>query len=327
MQSVLFYDAKEYEKPWFEKYSAGRYKFDYIESKLDQRTVALAAGYEAVCIFVNDVADASVIRALKNLGVKLVLLRCNGYNNVDMGEAEKQGVVVKRVPAYSPYSVAEHAMAMLLTLDRKIHKAYIRTRDFNFSLNHLTGFDLHGKTAGVVGTGKIGRAFIGICRGFGMRVLCYDLYPNEECGSEYVSLPELLRESDVISLHCPLDKSTYHLLDAEAFRLMKKNCVLVNTSRGALVDSEALLDALSAGKIGGACLDVYEEEAGLFYTDNSATGVKDPVLSLLVSRPNVIVTSHQAYLTEEALDDIARVTLENIDDFFCTKSLKKYKML
>lgn len=316
MKSILFYDAKEYEKPWFEKYNAGKYAFDYIESKLDGRTVALAEGYSAVCIFVNDVADAAVVRALKEAGIKLILLRCTGYNNVDIQEAERQGISVKRVPAYSPYSVAEHAVAMLLTLNRKIHKAYIRTRDFNFSLNHLIGFDLHGKTVGVVGTGKIGRAFIEICRGFGMKALCYDLYPDKAGGLNYVSLGELLEKSDVVSLHCPLDKSTYHLLDGEAFRRIKQGCVLLNTSRGALIDSEALLIALQTGKLGGACLDVYEEEAGLFYEDNSATGVKDPILSLLVSRPNVIVTSHQAYLTKEALDDIARVTLENIDGFF-----------
>lgn len=316
MKSILFYDAKEYEKPWFEKYNAGKYAFDYIESKLDGRTVALAEGYSAVCIFVNDTADAAVVRALKEAGIKLILLRCTGYNNVDIQEAERQGISVKRVPAYSPYSVAEHAVAMLLTLNRKIHKAYIRTRDFNFSLNHLMGFDLHGKTVGVVGTGKIGRAFIEICRGFGMKVLCYDLYPDKAGGLNYVSLGELLEKSDVVSLHCPLDKSTYHLLDGEAFRRVKQGCILLNTSRGALIDSEALLTALQTGKLGGACLDVYEEEAGLFYEDNSATGVKDPILSLLVSRPNVIVTSHQAYLTKEALDDIARVTLENIDGFF-----------
>ena len=320
MKSILFYDTKDYEKPWFEKYNAGRYAFDYIESKLDYKTAMLAEGYDAVCIFVNDTADAAAVRALKGAGVKLVLLRCSGFNNVDMGEAERQGIAVKRVPAYSPYSVAEHAMAMILTLNRKIHKAYIRTRDFNFSLNHLMGFDLHGKTVGVVGTGRIGKAFIDICRGFGMNVLCYDLYPDPDSGLSYVTLDGLLEKSDIISLHCPLDKSTYHILDGEAFQRIKKGCILVNTSRGALVDSEALLSSLQTGKLGGACLDVYEEEAGLFYEDNSARGVKDPTLSLLVSRPNVIVTSHQAYLTKEALEDIARTTLENIDSFFAQKA-------
>lgn len=316
MKSILFYDTKEYEKPWFEKHNAGRYVFDYIESKLDVKTAMLAEGYSAVCIFVNDTADAAVVRALKGAGVKLILLRCSGFNNVDMAEAEKQGITVKRVPAYSPYSVAEHAAAMLLTLNRKIHKAYIRTRDFNFSLNHLMGFDLHGKTVGVIGTGRIGKAFIDICRGFGMNVLCYDLYPDPDSGLVYVTLDGLLEKSDIISLHCPLDKSTYHILDGEAFQHIKKGCILINTSRGALIDSEALLTALQTGKLGGACLDVYEEEAGLFYEDNSARGVKDLTLSLLVSRPNVIVTSHQAYLTKEALEDIARTTLENIDSFF-----------
>lgn len=327
MKSILFYDAKEYEKPWFEKYNAGKYVFDYVESKLDNKTVALAEGYAAVCIFVNDTADAAVIRALKEAGVKLILLRCSGFNNVDTAQAEKQGIEVKRVPSYSPYSVAEHAVAMLLTLNRKIHKAYIRTRDFNFSLNHLMGFDLHGKTVGVIGTGRIGKVFVDICRGFGMNVLCYDLFPDEKSNLSYVSLDALLENSDVISLHCPLNRSTYHILDGEAFRKIKNGCIVVNTSRGALIESEALLNALQTGRAGGACLDVYEEEAGLFYEDNSAAGVRDRILSLLVSRPNVIVTSHQAYLTKEALNDIARTTLENIDSFFEKKPQNVVKVL
>lgn len=322
MKSILFFDVKEYEKPWFNKYNDEEYIFDYIESKLDEKTVALAKGYDGVCIFVNDRANGAVIRELASYDVKLIALRCSGFNNVDIIEAEKCGVEVARVPTYSPYSVAEHAMAMLLTLNRKIHKAYIRTRDFNFSLSHLMGFDLHGKTVGVIGAGRIGKTFINICQGFGMRVLCYDIHPDQSEKFEYVPLDILLAESDVVSLHCPLTPDTYHIIDKAAFDKMKFGCVLVNTSRGALIDSEALLTALREGKLGGACLDVYEEEADLFYEDKSATGVKDELFSLIVSRPNVIVTSHQAYLTREALDDIARTTLANFDGFFSKNTQK-----
>lgn len=322
MKRILFYDAKTYEKPWFDKYNQEKYVFDYIESKLDERTVALAKGYDGVCIFVNDTANAVVIQKLKEYGIGIIALRCSGFNNVDMTEAERCGVTVNRVPEYSPYSVAEHAMALLLTLNRKIHKAYIRTRDFNFSLNHLIGFDLHGKTVGVIGTGRIGKAFINICKGFGMNVLCYDIFPDAGAGLNYVPLEKLLRESDVISLHCPLTKDTYHIIDQSALSCLKKGCIVINTSRGALIDSEALLTSLRAGSLGGACLDVYEEEAELFYEDKSATGVEDELLSLIVSRPNVIVTSHQAYLTEDALDDIARQTLSNFDRFFTQKGQK-----
>ncbi len=307
---------KEYERPLFDEYNGDGFSFDYVESKLDEKTVALARGYDGVCIFVNDTASGAVIRRLKEYGVGLIALRCSGFNNVDMAAAEKCGIRVMRVPAYSPYSVAEHAAAMLLTLNRKIHKAYIRTRDFNFSLNHLIGFDLHGKTAGVIGTGRIGKTFIGICQGFGMRVLCYDVRPDPAAGLEYVPLERLLRESDVISLHCPLTEDTRHIVGKEAFAQMKAGCILVNTSRGGLIDSEALLGALLSGRLGGACLDVYEEEAGLFYEDKSVTGVQDELLSLIVSRPNVIVTSHQAYLTREALDEITRTTLSNFREFF-----------
>ncbi len=322
MKSILFFDAKEYEKPWFDKYNDEEYIFDYIESKLDEKTVALAKGYDGVCIFVNDRANAAVIRRLAAFGVGIVALRCSGFNNVDIAEAEKCNVKIVRVPTYSPYSVAEHAVAMLLTLNRKIHRAYIRTRDFNFSLNHLIGFDLHGKTVGVIGTGRIGKTFIKICQGFGMHVLCYDIYPDKTENFEYVSLSELLKKSDVVSLHCPLTPTTYHIIGKEAFKNIKFGCILINTSRGALIDSEALLNALREGKLGGACLDVYEEEAELFYEDKSATGVKDELLSLIVSRPNVIVTSHQAYLTREALDDIARTTLSNFGKFFAERDKK-----
>lgn len=319
MKNILFYDVKEYEKPRFEEIKGGLYFFDYIESKLNEKTAVLARGYDAVCIFVNDSANEKTLKQLKEYGIGLLLLRCSGFNQVDMRAAEKLGISVLRVPGYSPYSVAEHAVAMLLTLNRKIHKAYIRTRDFNFSLNHLIGFDLHGKRVGVIGTGRIGRVFIDICKGFGMDVVCYDPYPDPENGLHYVSTDELFSTSDVISLHCPLTESSYHIIDKAALSRMKPTCVLINTSRGALVDSEALLAALTDKKLGGACLDVYEEESNLFYEDNSITGVEDRRLALLLARPNVIVTSHQAYLTQEALNDIANQTRRNLDDYFSKK--------
>ena len=246
-------------------------------------------------------------------------MRCAGYNNVDIRYAQDK-IPVVRVPAYSPHAVAEHAMALLLTLNRRIHKAFLRTRDFNFSLNGLTGFDLYGKTVGVVGTGKIGSAFIDICRGFGMKVLAYDVFPNLD-GVEYVDMETLLKRSDLISLHCPLTPSTRHIINAKSIDKMKKGVFIVNTSRGALIDSEALLYGLLNEKLGGACLDVYEEESDLFYEDNSATIVKDDILSRLICLPNVIVTSHQGFLTGEALTNIASTTLENISEFFADGSL------
>ncbi|MBR4222297.1 MAG: 2-hydroxyacid dehydrogenase, partial [Victivallales bacterium] len=243
-------------------------------------------------------------------------LRCAGYNNVDFKTAYEAGLTVLRVPAYSPYAVAEHAAALLLALNRHIHKAAARTRDFNFSLAGLTGFDLHGKTAGVVGMGKIGRVFAGICLGFGMRVLAYDAFPKPQEGLEFVPLDRLLAEADIVSLHCPLTPETKHLFNAETFARMKRGVVLINTSRGGLVDSDALLTALRDGQVGAAGLDVYEEESEWFYEDRSDVTKQNKTLSLLVSMPNVIVTSHQAFLTHEALANIATTTLSNLDAYF-----------
>ena len=247
----------------------------------------------------------------------MVALRCAGFNNVDTRYAFGK-IHVFRVPAYSPYAVAEHAMAMLLTSIRRIHKAYIRTRDFNFSLNNMTGFDLHGKTVGVVGTGKIGRVFIDICRGFGMRVIAYDKFPAEGSGIDYVPLDTLFRESDIISLHCPLTEDTHHMIGMDTLEKLKKGVVIVNTSRGALIDSEALLLGIKQRKIGAACLDVYEEESDIFFEDFSGHIVEDDTLARLISMPNVIVTSHQAFLTEEALANIAETTVKNLLDFEAT---------
>lgn len=314
MKKILFYDVKPYDKQYFNKYNT-KYQIEYIDSKLSAKTAVLAKGFDGVCAFVNDVIDQKAIDVLYDGGVRVIAMRCAGYSNIDFRAAYKR-INVVRVPAYSPHAVAEHTMALLLGINRKIHKAYNRTREFNFSIAGLTGTVLNGKTAGIIGIGKIGRAFIDICKGFGMKVLAYDLFPSENADFEYVRLDYLLKNSDVISLHCPLTEQTEKMIDAAAFAKMKKGVYLLNTSRGALIDSEALLEALNNGTVKGAGLDVYEEESDLFFEDNSDTLIKDDVLSLLVSKPNVLLTSHQAFLTQEALEAIAKVTLANLDAFF-----------
>ncbi len=316
MIKVAFYDTKPYDKPSFEHYGGLHgIEFRFLETKLNDDTVALAEGYDAVCVFVNDDVNANVIQKLYEYGVKMIALRSAGYNNVDVKSAFGK-VHVVHVPAYSPYAVAEHTMALLLTSVRRIHKAYIRTREFNFSLNGLTGFDFHGKTVGIIGTGKIGRIFIDICRGFGMKVIAYDPYPVPDSGIDYVALDDLFAHSDIISLHCPLNDGTLHVINADAIAKMKKGVVIVNTSRGALIDAEALLDGIKSRKIGAACLDVYEEEANVFFEDRSGHILNDDLLARLISMPNVIVTSHQAFLTEEALNNIAETTVNNILSYF-----------
>lgn len=299
MKKIAFFDTKPYDRTWFD-ILAKHYEIAYFEEKLNRHTATLTDGFDAVCAFVNDRVDAAAIDRMHRCGVQLLALRCAGFSNVDMQAAAGKLRVV-RVPAYSPHAVAEHTMGLLLTLNRRLHRAYIRTRDFNFSIVGLTGIDLYKKTVGIIGTGRIGRAFAEICRGFGMRVLAYDKYPAPDF--EYVSLDTLLRESDVISLHCPLSEESYHMLDREAFAKMKKGVFLLNTLRG-------------------AGLDVYEEEAKFFFEDHSDTAVQDDTLALLISRPNVILTAHQAFLTEEALYNIAEVTVQNLDDFFAGKPLK-----
>ena len=316
MIKVAFYDTKEYDRPSFERYGEQHdVQFRFLETKLNEDTVELARGCDAVCVFVNDTVNTAVIDRLYAMGVRLIALRSAGYNNVDVRAAFGK-IHVVHVPAYSPYAVAEHAIALLLTSVRRIHKAYIRTREFNFSLNGLTGFDFHGKTVGVIGTGKIGRIFIDICRGFGMQVIAYDLFPAPGSDINYVSLDELLERSDIISLHCPLTDETRHMIDTAAISKMKKGVVIVNTSRGGLIDTEALLEGIKARKVGAACLDVYEEEADIFFEDRSGHIMNDDLLSRLISMPNVIVTSHQAFLTEEALNNIAETTVSNIQSCF-----------
>lgn len=313
MKKIAFFDTKDYDKIWFNKFN-DKYKITYFEEKLNSNTARLSKGFDAVCAFVNDDINSDVINTLYENNVKLIVMRSAGYSNVDFKEAYNK-INILRVPAYSPHAVAEHAITLALTINRKIHKAYNRTREFNFSLNGLLGMDFYGKTVGVIGTGKIGRAFIDICNGFGMKVIAYDAYQSDE-KIKYVSLDELFRESDLISLHLPLTKDTYHLLNDDAFSKMKKGVIIVNTSRGALIDSEALLKALNEEKIRGVGLDVYEEEASYFFEDMSSKIIKDDILSLLVTKPNVIITSHQGFFTEEALENIALITLKNLDDYF-----------
>lgn len=313
---LAFFDAKTYDMPGFDRYAepAG-IEIKYYEPNLNRDTVSLANGFDAVCVFVNDTVDAVVVEKLYEMGVKAIVLRCAGFNNVDIKACEGK-LRVFRVPAYSPHAVAEHAMAMLLTINRRTHKAYIRTRDFNFSLQGLAGFDLYGKTVGIIGTGKIGRVFADICKGFGMTILAYDKFPAADSGLHYVDLPELFEKSDIISLHCPLTAETRHIINADSIAMMKKGVTIINTSRGALINTEDLITGIKDRKVGAACLDVYEEEGDLFYEDYSGHIVEDDKLVRLIAMPNVIVTSHQAFLTNEALDNIAATTINNLTRFF-----------
>lgn len=321
MKRIAFFDTKPYDRLWFDRFNDGRYEIVYFEGKLNENTVRITDGFDGVCGFVNDDINARVIDAMAQRGVQVLAMRSAGYSNVDC-KAALNRIKIVRVPFYSPYAVAEHAMGLLLTVNRKLARAVTRTRDFNFSIVGLMGTDLHGKTVGVIGTGTIGRVFIDICRGFGMKIIAYDPFPAENSGIDYVPLSELFQSSDVISLHCPLTDSSFHILDEKAFGQMKQGVFVINTSRGALIDSTALLDALNAEKVRGAALDVYEEETDLFFEDKSGTIIKDDILSLLIAHPNVVLTSHQAFLTEEALQAIARVTLDNLDAFFADEPLK-----
>ena len=308
---IAFYGTKPYDKIWFEPMGK-EYGFDihFIEASCNQETIFMAKGYDAICIFVNDYVNAEMIDALYEMKVKAILLRSAGYNNVDVKAAEDK-IVLLRVPSYSPESVAEFSMALLLTVNRLTHKAYNRTREFNMSLNGLMGADLFEKTAGVIGTGKIGQAMIKILNGFQMRVICYDPFPVEGIEAEYVDLEELFEQSDVISLHCPLNSGTKHIVNRSSIAAMKKGVYLINTSRGGLIDTEALIEGMLEGKFGGVGFDVYEEEEGVFYEDRSGEIITDENLARLMTLPNVLVTSHMGFFTREAMHAIAKTTLEN----------------
>jgi len=322
MIKAAMFDTKPYDRMGFEKILNGKdIKLKMFETKLNEDTAELSHGYDAVIAFVNDDISREVIDILCDNNVRLIAMRCAGFNNIDVKYALGK-IPIVRVPDYSPYAVAEHAIAMLLTSIRRIHKAYIRTKDFNFSLNGLIGFDLHGKTVGVIGTGKIGRCFIDICRGFGMNVIAYDPYPAADSGIEYVSLDELFRRSNIISLHCPLTPETNHIVNEDTIAKMKTGVVIINTSRGALIDTDALLNGIKSKRIGAACLDVYEEESDIFFEDYSGHIVQDDTLARLTTMPNVLITSHQAFLTEEALNNIAETTINNITSFFEKGELK-----
>ncbi len=320
MIRTVVFDSKSYDREALERAAAGRkIEWHFIDARLTAETAAVAQGARSACIFVNDRADRRCLEALVALGVKHLALRCAGFNGVDLGAARELGCAVTRVPAYSPHAVAEHAVALLLALNRKIPRANNRVRDLNFSLNGLVGFDLHGKTAGIIGTGKIGRITAEILRGFGMKVLAVDSAPSSPWahghGVEYTDAHTLVRECEVISLHTPLTPETHHLIRRETLELMKPGAILINVSRGALVDTTALIEALKSGRLGGVGLDVYEEEEGVFFEDLSDQILQDDELARLLTFPNVLITAHQAFLTHEALDEIARVTVENVVAF------------
>ncbi|GAA5494419.1 D-lactate dehydrogenase [Rubritalea halochordaticola] len=321
---VALFSAKDYEKPLFREVMGQEHELAFYKNQLRADTAVLADGAEVVVSFVNDCLDQACLEQLREQGVKLIALRCAGYNHVDLKVAEQLGLKVVRVPEYSPYAVAEHALALLLAVNRHIHKAYARVRENNFALHGLMGFDLKGKTIGVIGTGKIGRVFCDLLSGFGCEVIAYDPYPNEELSSrgvEYVELPELMQRSKVISLHCPLTPETHHLINDESLGLCSDGVVLVNTSRGALVDSKALIRALKSKKVGAVALDVYEEEAGIFFEDLSDQVIEDDVLMRLMTFPNVLMTSHQAFFTQEAMVNIADTTAANVRAFIAGEPL------
>lgn len=322
MKKVCFFDTKPYDKIFFDRYAEENgVELVYCESKLNEKSVVLAKGCDAVVAFVNDTINEEVINSLQGMGIGLVAMRCAGYNNVDLKAAAGKLRVV-RVPAYSPYAIAEFTMGLFLSLNRKIYRAYNRIREYNFSLSGLLGVDFHGRTMGVVGTGKIGQVFIKICKGFGMKVIAYDPYPVQIDGIEYVGFEALCEQADMISLHCPLTRESYHMIDENTIGRMKDGVVIVNTSRGALIDTTALIEGLKSGKVGAAGLDVYEEEGDFFYEDYSGEVMPDDELARIISMPNVLLTSHQAFLTKEALSNIAETTFENLMGYFAGNELE-----
>ena len=314
---ISFFSTQSYDREYFDRFNR-RHEIRYFDASLNEQTAKLTSGSQAVCAFVNDKITDGVIQQLANNGVKLIALRSAGYNNVDLASAKAHGITVVRVPAYSPHAVAEHAVALILTLNRKTHKAYNRVREGNFSLERLTGFDLYGKTVGVIGTGKIGAVFCRIMAGFGCKVLAFDVFENKALITEgvfFLPLNDILAQADIISLHCPLNDQTQHLINSHTLSLMKPGAMLINTGRGALIDTPAVIKALKSGQLGYLGIDVYEQEGDLFFRDFSESIIQDDVIMRLMSFPNVLITAHQAFFTEEALSQIAETTLQNISDF------------
>ena len=320
---VVVFSSKPHDRVFLTAANGGRHELVFQEARLLPEAAALAAGAEAVCLFVHDHADAAIMAVLAKLGVRHIALRCAGFNNVDLNAAAKHGISVARVPAYSPHGVAEHAVALFMTLNRRVHRAYNRVRDGNFALDGLLGFDVHGKTVGIIGTGKIGVCFAQIMRGFGCRLLAFDVARNpaaEALGVEYTTLEKLYAESNIISLHCPLTPQTRHLINDAALAGMRDGVVIINTGRGPLIETHAVITALKSGKLGALALDVYEEEEGIFYEDNSSGFLADDQLARLLTFPNVLVTSHQAFFTREAITAIAETTIGTLDDFAASRS-------
>jgi D-lactate dehydrogenase len=315
---VLVYDTHSYDKTFLDAANAGQHQLDYTSAQLDVQTAALANGYDAICLFVNDAAPAPVMEKLAAGGVRMIAQRSTGFNNLDLEAAAAHGITCMRVGYYSPYAVAEFAVGMFQTLNRQLHRAYNRTREFNFRLAGLLGHDIHGRTVGVVGTGKIGAIFARIMQGFGCPILAYDVRENPECvalGVTYVPLEAIWQRADIISLHVPLMPQTHHMINAQSLAMMKPGVMIVNTSRGGLIDTEALIEAIAHGKIGAVALDVYEEEEGKFFRDLSDQVMDDAVLARLMTFPNVLVTGHQAFFTHEAMTTIAETTIKNLSDF------------
>jgi D-lactate dehydrogenase len=322
---VAVFSAKNYDREFLSAANAARHEIHFFEPHLNETTANLAAGFDAVCVFVNDHVDTAVIATLASLGIRLIALRCAGYNNVDLAAAKKHRITVVRVPGYSPYAVAEHTLALMLALNRKLHRVYNRVREGNFALDGLLGFDMHGKTAGVIGTGKIGTVVAEILSGFGCPILAFDPVPNDRCrslGVRYTKPDDLLAQSDIITLHCPLTHENTHMINRGAIEKMKTGVMLINTSRGALIDTAAVIEALKSGKIGYLGLDVYEEEEQIFFEDRSGLIIPDDVFARLLTFPNVIITGHQAFFTREALENIAATTIDNITKFECGEKLE-----
>jgi D-lactate dehydrogenase len=320
---IAFFSTQSYDEEYFRRFNGG-HELIFHEARLTEQTVALADGCGCICAFVNDQVNAAVLKALAGMNIKLVALRSAGYNNVDLAAARENGITVVRVPAYSPHAVAEHAVALILTLNRKTHKAYNRVREGNFSLDRLTGFDLYGKTVGVIGTGQIGQVFCHIMQGFGCHVLAYDLIANKELearGVQYLPLVQLLPQCDIISLHIPLTEQTRHLINADTLGMMKRGAMLINTGRGALIDTQAVIEALKSRQLGYLGIDVYEQEEKLFFYNLSEEIIEDETIMRLMSFPNVLITAHQGFFTDEALSQIAQITLQNVTDYEQGKEL------